>query len=1083
MPFKTNGFARFGLVMSLLLFLSFGLFAQETVTGKVIGSADKQPVPFATVQVRGEKGATQTATDGTFSIRLAKGTGTLVISAIGFEAMQVPVNGTAALGILTLKNTSSTLNDIVVTGYTAQKKKDITGAVAVVDVKSMTAVPNGATENLLQGQAAGVQVIASGNPGQGADVRIRGIGSFGDNTPLYIVDGVQADMSNINPSDIESVQVLKDAGAAAIYGVAGGNGVVIITTKRGHQGKTTISYDGFVGSTQPIGGNAFHLLNSQELLTLTKQVDVGAGTPSQLYGPNYTMPDFLYNSAAGPHSAMAGDPAVNPALYNFDASNPNNDYLIAAANKNGTDWFHQVFKPALQQSHTISASGGSERSTYFFALNYLDNQGTLINSYLKRYSARMNTVFNVKNNVRFGENAYVFYRINPPLVPGTLTGNQSEGNDISYTYREQPIIPVYDIKGNYGGTFDGPELGNGHNPVADLQRTANNKYNQWDVIGNVFAEVDFLKHFTIRTSFGGTIDNQYSYRFTYNDYNDVESHTSLNQFNEDAQYNSTTLWTNTLVYNNTFAEKHALKILVGTEAKNAYGRGVGGAGNALFVTDPAYWVLSNATQNVTNYSNAYTNKTESYFARVEYAFDDKYLIQANIRRDGYSVFGPNAQTGNFPSVSLGWRVSQEDFMKSATWINDLKLRGSYGVLGNNRTVVAANAYNVYGTNFGNSYYDINGTSTSTVQGFYATQIGNPNTTWEQDKMTNIGLDGTVLDNKIDFNLEWFDKKSNALLFPAQLDYLVGAANAPDVNIANVKNTGVDIHVGYKGRVGQDWRYGVGLNVSAYKSMVTNVGGAGYFDAGSSRIGNFTRNAVGHPLGSFFGYKVVGMFQSNKDTIGHNQQDEAPGRFIYEDADHDGAITPNDREFFGNPNPKFTYGINLTASYKAFDFTAFFNGSYGNKVINYVRYWTDFYDAFAGNKSKDLLYNSWSPSNPNAKTPAPFESTSFSTDEVPNSYFMESGSFMKLKNLTLGYTLPRSMLKMANIDKFRIYAQVINVFTITKYTGLDPELIGSGMNYLNNGNNPNYAAQSSFGIDYGNYPNNQRSFIVGVNLSF
>jgi TonB-linked SusC/RagA family outer membrane protein len=1079
MPFKTSGFARLGLVLSLLLLLSFGLFAQQTITGKVIGSLDKQPVPFATVQVKGEKGATQTATDGTFSIRLAKSTGTLVITAVGFEAMQVPVNGNAMLGILTLNVATSTLNDIVVTGYTAQKKKDITGSVAVVDVKSMTAVPNGATENLLQGQAAGVQVIASGNPGQGADVRIRGIGSFGDNTPLYIIDGVQADLSNINPSEIESVQVLKDAGATAIYGVAGGNGVVIITTKRGHAGKTSISYDGFVGTQRPIGGNPFHLLSSPELLTLTKQVDVAVGGTSQLYGPNFVMPDFLYNSAAGPHSAMAGDPAVNPALYVFDPNNPVNDYTIAAANKTGTDWFHQVFKPALQQSHTISASGGGDKSSYFFSANYLDNQGTLMNTFLKRYSVRMNTIFNVKNNVRIGENAYVFYRQNPPLG----SGNQSEGNDISYTYREQPIIPVYDIKGNYGGTFDGPELGNGHNPVADLQRTANNKYNQWDVIGNVFAEVDFLKHFTVRTSFGGTIDNQYSYHFTYNDYNDVESHTSLNGFNEDAQYNTTTLWTNTLAYTNTFAEKHALKVLVGTEAKDVTGRGVGGAGNALFTSNPAYWVLNNATQNVTNYSYAYVNKTYSYFARLEYAFDDKYLIQANIRRDGYSAFGSTVQVGNFPSVSLGWRLSQEEFMKSVTWINDLKIRGSYGENGNNRTVTPTNAYNLFGTNFGNSYYDINGTSTSTVQGFYATQIGNPFTSWEKDKMTDVGFDGTFLNNKIDLNFDWFNKNSNGLLYPVVLPSTVGAVNFPDVNIASVKNSGVDIHAGYHGKVGQDWKYGVGVNVSAYKSLVQNVGGAGYFESGSSRIGNFVRNASGHPLGEFFGYKVTGLFQSAKDTTGHNQQDEAAGRFIYEDANHDGQISPSDREFFGNPNPKFTYGINLTANYKAFDFTAFFNGSYGNKLINYVRYWTDFYDAFAGNKSKDLLYNSWTPSNPNAKVPIAQTANSFSTDGVPNSYFMESGSFMKLKNLTLGYTLPRKLLKMANVDKFRVYAQVINVFTVTKYTGLDPELSGSGMNTNTPGNNPAFASQSSFGIDYGNYPNNQRSFIVGVSLSF
>ena len=1081
MLFKTNEACKgYGLAI-LTLLISFQLFAQTpiTVTGRVTGKADNQPVIGATVQLRDNKYATTTGADGTFALKIPALKGTLTITAIGFEAYNIPLAGNAALGDIAMTTSNSTLNDVIVTGYTAQKKKDITGAVAVVDVKSMTAIPNGSTENLLQGQAAGVQVIASGNPGQAADVRIRGMGSFGDNTPLYIIDGVQASLSNINPADIESVQVLKDAGATAIYGVAGGNGVVIVTTKRGHSGKTTISYDGFVGTQRPIGGNPFHLLSSPELLTLTQRVDVAAGATSQLYGTNFTLPDYFYNNSGGPHTAAAGAAAVDPGKYLFDAANPGNDYLIAKANKGGTDWFHEAFKPALQQNHTISASGGSDRSTYYFALNYLDNQGTLMDTYLKRYSARMNTVFNVKNNVRFGENAYVFYR----QSPGLPAGNQNEGNDISYIYREQPIIPVYDIGGHYGGTFDGPELGNGHNPVADLQRTANNKYNQWDVIGNVFAEVDFLKHFMIRTSFGGTIDNQYSYHFTYNDYNDVESHTSLNQFNEDAQYNSTTLWTNTLSYNNTFAEKHALKVLVGTEAKDVSGRGVGGAGNALFTDDPAYWILSNATQNVTNYSYAYVNKTYSYFGRLEYSFDDKYLIQGNIRRDGFSAFGQTVQVGNFPSVSVGWRLSQEAFMKSVTWVNDLKLRGSWGENGNNRTVTPTNAYNLYGTNFGNSYYDISGTNTTTVQGFYATQIGNPFTSWEKDKMTNIGLDATLFDNKVDFNFEWYNKKSAGLLFPITLPGTVGSVNFPDVNEADVSNKGVDIHVAYHGKSGRDWKYTVGVNVSAYKSLVTNTGGPGYFESGSSRIGNFTRNANGHPFGSFFGYKVAGLFQSAKDTVGHNQQDEAAGRFIYEDANHDGSITPADRVFFGNPNPKFTYGINLTANYKAFDLTAFFNGSYGNKVINYVRYWTDFFDAFAGNKSKDLLYNSWSTSNPNAKVPIAQTANSFSTDGVPNSYFMESGSFMKLKNLTLGYTLPRSILHMANVDKFRVYVQALNVFTITKYTGLDPELSGSGQNTNTPGNNPAFASQSSFGIDYGNYPNNQRSYIVGVSMTF
>jgi len=286
-------------------------------------------------------------------------------------------------------------------------------------------------------------------------------------------------------------------------------------------------------------------------------------------------------------------------------------------------------------------------------------------------------------------------------------------------------------------------------------------------------------------------------------------------------------------------------------------------------------------------------------------------------------------------------------MKSLTWISDLKLRGSIGSLGNNRTVQATNAFTLFGTNFANSYYDINGTSNNVVQGFYPTQIGNPNTSWEKDKVTNVGLDGSFLNNTIDVNLEWYNKKSDGLLFPAILPATVGGGNLPTVNVANVKNTGIDLAVAYHGVVNRDFRYNIGLNLSHYKSTVGTVPGTGYFDAGSSRIGNFVRNATGHPLGAFFGYQVTGLFASNKDTVGHNQQDESQGRFIYQDVNHDGKITPDDRTWFGDPNPKFTYGINLNASYKNFDFTAFFNGSYGNKVINYVRYWTDFFRCLCG----------------------------------------------------------------------------------------------------------------------------------------
>jgi TonB-dependent starch-binding outer membrane protein SusC len=1082
MPFKTNVLAVCACTAMFILF-SCSLFAQKTVTGRVTSNADKQPLVGATVQIKGTKIATQTGPDGTFTISSPKDINELLITVVGFEALQVPVAGRSSLGDIVVSLSNSSLNDVIVTGYTSQKKKDITGAVAVVNVKDMKSIVSGNVEQQLQGQAAGVQVISSGMPGGYTQVNIRGITSFGNNDPLVVIDGVQASMHDINSNDIESVQVLKDAGSAAIYGVQGSNGVIVITTKKGRPGKVTISYDGYYGTQRPLSGNPFNLLDANGLMQLTQKVNAANGGVSALYGPNYVIPDFMYGNSSGGFVAMAGDPAVDPSKYNFDESNPANDYLIAQSNKSGTDWFHAIYKPAPIQNHTITASGATDRSSFLFSFNYFNQQGTLINTYLKRYAVRMNTVFNVKKNIRIGENAYVFFKQQPPV---TGSSNQNEGSPISWTYREQPIIPVLDIMGHYAGTFNGPELGNAQNPVANQQRTANNVYNTWDVIGNVFAEADFLKHFTIRTSAGGTIDNQYSWNFTYNDYNDVESHESLNQFNEQSQFNSTLLWTNTLAYNNVFAEKHALKVLIGSESKNVYGRGLGGGGNSLFSTDPAYWILSNATQNITNYSYAYKSNLFSLFGRLDYEYNDKYLLAATVRRDGASVLGANDTYGVFPSVSLGWRLSSENFMKDISWINELKIRGSWGKLGSINNVNANNQFNLFGQNFADSYYDINGTNNSVVGGFYQTQIGNPNTAWEQDKITNIGFDAVLFHNKFDLSAEWYEKDVDGLLQPAQLQAAgIGNGPAPTINSGSIKNTGVDIAATYHGTIDRDWRFNIGVNITAYKNQVISVPGTGYFDAGASRIGTLVRNQGGHPVGSFFGYKVIGMFQDSTDVLKSPvQQDAAPGRFKYQDVDGNDTINASDRQFFGNPNPKFTYGLNLNVSYKNFDLTAIFYGVEGNDILNYVKYFTDFYDAFAGNKNKDLLNNSWSPSNPNAKVPTAQNASTFSTDGVPNSFFMEKGSFFRCKSLIIGYNVTSpAILRKAGIDRFRIYVQGSNLFTVTKYSGPDPELQSSGSSTTNPGNNPSNAYSSSFGIDYGNYPNNQKTYLVGLSFAF
>ncbi|MBS1606319.1 MAG: TonB-dependent receptor [Bacteroidetes bacterium] len=1062
MPFKTNALWR-GCVFLLCLLLSTPLFAQKTVTGKILSKGDNQPIPAATIQVKGTKSATQSDANGLFSVRVPDNA-TLVISAVGFDKLEVPVAGRTSLGEITLATITSALNEIVVTGYSTQKKKDITGSVAIVNVKDMKAIPSGSPEQMLQGQASGVTIITSGAPGGPTNVFVRGVTSFGNTDPLYIIDGVPGGLHDLNANDIETLQVLKDAGASSIYGVRGSNGVVIITTKRGKAGRSTITYDGYYGTQRPLGGNPFHLLNSQELANALWKAEIQSGQvaangnpTSEQYGNGATpvLPDYIT-----PGGAHEGDASVDPSLYNVDYSK-GDIYQITKANKQGTNWFHELFRPALIQSHTLAMSGGSEKSTYYFSLGYFDQQGTLLETYLKRYSAKINTTFNVKKNVRVGENAYIFFKSNPQI-------GYFQENVINYDYREQPIIPVYDIKGNYAGS-NGPELGNSPNPVANQLRTSNNRGYNWDIFGNAWAEVDFLQHFTARTSFGGTVDNGYYYQYTYHTYENAENNGS-NGFAEGAYYNSSWTWTNTLTYSNTFG-KHNLKVLGGTESIRYYGRNVGGTRINYFNDDPSLQVLTaGSPTGQTNASGANQATLASYFGKVDYAYNDRYLFSATIRRDGASPFSPEKRYGNFPAFSAGWAISEESFMKNLTFIDYAKLRGSWGKMGSYANVPLGNAYSQYSATPGNSYYDINGTSNSVTQGFYLSQIGSKVTGWEEDKITNVGLDVVVLHNRLDLSLEYYRKNINGLLFADQAAATIGGSATPNVNIGDVRNNGLDFSATYHGASGSDFKYNLGLVITSYKSNIENIPGAGgYFETGNTRIGNFVRNQVGHPISAFFGYQVDGYFKDANDVQkSPTQQDAAPGRFKYADLNHDGKISDSDRTFFGNPNPKFTYGFNLNATYKNFDATIIFYGSYGNDVVNYTRYWTDFWASFQGNKSQNLLYNSWSASNLNPKAPILENASTFSTNTVPNSFYKESGSFFKCRSAVIGYTLSPEMLKKAGIDKFRVYVQGANLFTITKYTGLDPELSGTAQ---------------SFGMDFGNYPNNQKNFIVGVNLSF
>lgn len=1037
----------------VLLLIQQQAFAQQQVTGKVTDGSNGEPIPGVNVRIEGTGNGAITDLDGIFRLEVPGSDAVLVFSFIGYVSQRVTVGNQTNVNIA-LKPDEKVLEEVVVTGYSSQRKKDITGAVAVVDVEALQSIPAGSAENALQGQASGVNVITPGTPGGKSNVFIRGVSSFGNTAPLVLVDGVQAELNDIRSEDIESIQVLKDAGAASIYGVRGSNGVIVITTKKGRAGQPTISYDSWTGVQLPLPGNPFNLLNSEDFARLTLIARPG----SNLFKNG--MPDYIYAGPGVSGTAMEGDPAVDPSLYNLDPSNPSNNYLIQKVNKEGTNWFQEVFNPALQTNHNLTASGGTDKSSYLFSVGYLNQQGTLMNTHLKRYASRINTEFKPRENIRIGENAYIFYKDNLGI------GNLSEFNAISDSYRIIPIIPVYDIMGNYGGTFGGPELGNSQTPVALQGRTANNRNNAWNVVGNIFAEVDFLSHFTARTSFGGTINNQHSIGFNFNRYNDREGSTSPNSMNENSQYNSSSIWTNTLTYNNVFGQ-HNVKALVGTEAIRNYGRALGGGAQNFFSTNFDYLILSNGTSNITNYSRAYETALFSVFSRLDYSYNDRYLLGVTVRRDGSSRFGAETRYGIFPSYSAGWRISSESFMNNVSWVNDLKVRGSYGIMGSELNVNPANAYSVYGGGFRNAYYDIGGTSNSIEQGFILDRNGNPRTSWERNIMSNIGIDATVFDYKLNFSVEYYNKSVDGLLFPQPLPATAGNAQPPTINIGDIQNRGLDASVTYRNSI-NDLHYNIGVNFTSYKNTVTSIPNPGYFETSSSRIGNLVRNQEGQPVSSFFGYEVVGLFQSEEDVeASPTQTGAAPGRFKYRDVDGDGQITPDDRTFFGDPNPDFTYGLNLGLTYKSFDLSTIFYGSQGNENLNLVRYYTDFFSTFVGGKSNVLL-NAWSPENRDTTIPVIEGESSFSTSGVPNSYYLEDASFLRLRSMILGYTTNPKALQKVGLSKLRVYLQGTNLFTLTKYTGLDPELGGNSAN---------------FGIDYGNYPNNQRSFLFGLNLSF
>jgi TonB-dependent starch-binding outer membrane protein SusC len=1074
-------------IVCLMLYLP--LFAQQkTVTGVV--RENNAPSIGATVLVKGTNQGTKTDVNGEFRIEVPANATTLVISSVGFETKEVDISSSNRVTV-ELVAAANSLNEVVVTGYSSQRKKDITGAVAVVNVKDLKSVPTNDAQSQLQGRASGVTVTQNSIPGGSANVRIRGLGSFNNNNPLYVVDGVQTgSISALNPNDIESMQVLKDAATASVYGVRASNGVIIVTTKKGRKSGVNVTYDMYYGVQVP--GEGLDLLNAQEqaeLLFLARR-NSGLSTSGSVFGNGTSpvLPDYIYYSGAANNGVPinAGNPGVDPAKYALDygrLGDPGyNPYIIVPTAKNGTNWYDEITRNAPMQNHNVTLSGANEASRYMLSLNYFDQDAITKYQFFKRYTARLNSEFNVMRNVRIGENLQV-------LTDESNVGNnvQNEASIIAQTSRITSIVPVYTIKdGDFAGTAGGSGFGtwgNGKNPVAMLYRNRDNRTKNLNVFGNVYGEVDFLKNFTFRTSFGGAINDQTTYSYPYIEYEHTEN-SAVTTYNENYFNNWQWLWTNQLSYRHNFG-KHSISALAGTEAQKGGGRQIIGSASGYYSYDYRPFInLSNGTVQNLGGSVSYTpGTTVSYFAKADYAFNGRYLVSATFRRDGSSKFLGDNKWGNFPAFSLGWIMTEETFAQNWKFLNFFKVRGSWGKLGNEAAVSSSNAFTTFGSNRQSSWYDINGTQNSPQEGFFLSFVGNPLGRWETGISTNIGFDATILNNSTEIVFDWYQKKTEDLLYNPSGQAIGGAvaANNPSFkNVGSMKNSGIDLMINNRSNLTKDLRLITTLTFTTYKNEITEINGEQeFFDFNSpvneaNRIGsNATRNFVGEALNTYYGYKVIGLFQTAAEATAWNQAGAAPGRFKYADVNGDKKIDADDRTIIGDPNADFSYGLNLALEYKGFDLGMFFYGVAGKDAFNFTRWYTDFSSGFPGGRSKRSLYESWLPdgSRPNATTPiqeTTIAASGFSTSGVVNSYYVENASYFRMRNLQIGYTLPTAWSNKAKLSKVRFYVQGTNLFTITDYSNINPEIIS--------------ADDRSSSVDIGAYPV-VKQFFFGANIGF
>jgi len=1008
---------------NLIVVLSNTLALQDiSVTGKVTGGSD-EALPGVSVTLKGTSRGTTTDNNGNFTLTVPEN-GTLVVSYIGYVAQEVPVNSQSVINVKLVASTK-VMDEVVVVGYGTQRKRDVTGSVASVSGAEIAKQPVLTATQAIQGKVAGVQIISSGDPNSNPTVRIRGVGTMlGGASPLYVVDGVITDdIRNINSADITSMDILKDASATAIYGMRAANGVLLITTKKGKTGKMVISYDGFAGVKE-----------------IAKLVNMAG---AKQYA-NYVNEANVYYGD--------GDSLVSSAQ------------LAAGGN---TDWYDAILKRSLQQNHNLSISGGGDKVNYFLSAGYITDGGIIKTNNFKRFTLRSNNEYKISSALKLST-----------LLSYSRYDLRDVNLDVfNIAYRAAPYVPA-----KIGNLYGNTSLSNNiSNPLLLLDKDNNTSLGN-RLQGTFAADLKPISWLTLHSSFGVDLNfynkTDYDYKYDNSGPNNIFLTAGGNQLVNRSKLSVQNDYTNKWVWDNTATiaksfDKHSFSLLLGMTSEQY--KLNSSTGTRLDVPENRdLWYLNTGTDSTAT-TAGYGDKwaRTSYLSRLNYSYDNRYLLTATIRADGTSRFPSQNRWGYFPSLGLGWNITREVFMEHQKTFDNLKLRGSWGKVGNDQ--INSNLFTLLANSVPPPYF-FNGTQ---VLGISFDQAVDANLKWETTEEFDLGLDFAFLQNRLTGTIDAYDKKtSNALINIKFNGQYLGTADQYTTNAASFSNKGIEFSLNWNDKVGKDWSYNVGGNIAFNRNRIIGLNGGQALIDGTVGAYATTKSDNGQPIGAFFLRQADGIFQTAAEIAASAQKDAQPGDIKYKDISGpngkpDGVIDDYDRAFSGSYQPKFTYGINGGVSYKTFDLSINTYGTYGGKIYNGKK--ADRPNP-ADNVETSVAKNRWTPNHPSNSVPRA------NTQALPAStYFLESASFFRINNLTVGYTLPRALLSKYKVQNLRIYVTAQNLATFTGYSGFTPEVTSTTTTTVN-GIPTTIPTATNGGIEYKIYPTT-RTFACGINLGF